>query len=227
MRALWRETLVAVLITIVGGVAAYLLVRGDPSWFYAIVPDDLAQGRGPGASAPELRAAIEGTGADIGFATQLFIHNSQVALMCFALGFAFGVPTVLMLLYNGCTLGGFIAVYAAKGMGWEFVAWVSIHGTTELFAIALAGAAGLRIGMATAFPGDRTRFASAVRAGRTAALVMLGAVFMLGLAGLIEGIGRQLVQHAPLRAAIGGGALLAWLVYFYAPRAPAEADDHG
>jgi hypothetical protein len=53
------------------------------------------------------------------FATMLFTHNSQVSLMCFALGFAFGVPTVMLLLYNGCMLGAFLAIYVTKGLGWK------------------------------------------------------------------------------------------------------------
>ena len=41
---------------------------------------------------------------------------------------------------------------------------LSIHGTTELFAIFLAGAAGFRIGTAIAFPGESTRMDAAVAA---------------------------------------------------------------
>jgi uncharacterized membrane protein SpoIIM required for sporulation len=215
-----RETLVAVAVMLIGAVAAYLMVRADPLWFHAIVPEDLAGGRGPNSSAEELRRVLYSTdGSMLGvFATMLFTHNSQIALMSFALGFAFGVPTILLLLYNGCILGAFMAIHVQKGLGLGMAAWLSIHGTTEMFAIGLAGAAGLHIGMAVAFPGDRSRTTAAVAAGRTAALVMLGVVVMLGIAGLLEGIGRQVIRSDTLRAAIGIAALLGWLVYFYNPR---------
>lgn len=216
IRAIGRETLVAVLLTMVGALAAYLMVIRDPAWFHAIVPADLAGGRGPHASAEELRAVLyHSEGALAVFAAMLFTHNAQVSLMCFALGFAFGVPTVLLLLYNGCILGAFLAIYVSKGLGLQLTAWLSIHGTTELFAIALAGAAGLHIGMAVAFPGRAARADAAVKAGRTAAIAMLGVVVMLGVAGLLEGVGRQIVQSDVARAAIGGVALLGWLLYFY------------
>jgi uncharacterized membrane protein SpoIIM required for sporulation len=216
IRAIGRETLVAVLLTAVGALAAYLMVIRDPAWFHAIVPVDLAGGRGPQASAEELRAVLyHSEGALAVFAAMLFTHNAQVSLMCFALGFAFGVPTVLLLLYNGCILGAFLAIYVSKGLGLQLTAWLSIHGTTELFAIALAGAAGLHIGMAVAFPGRASRGDAAVKAGRTAAIVMLGVVVMLGVAGLLEGVGRQVVQSDMARAAIGGVALFGWLLYFY------------
>ena len=87
------------------------------------------------------------------FATFLFTHNAQIAIFAFALGFACAVPTVLLILYNGLMLGAFFALFAAKGLGPNVAGWLMIHGTTEIFAICISGAAGIRIGMAIAFPG--------------------------------------------------------------------------
>ena len=75
-----------------------------------------------------------------GFAAYLFTHNTQVAILAFALGFAFAVPSVLLILMNGCMLGAIFQIYMAKGLGFELGGWLSIHATTEMFAIALAGA---------------------------------------------------------------------------------------
>jgi uncharacterized membrane protein SpoIIM required for sporulation len=91
-----------------------------------------------------------------------------------------------------------------------------IHGTTEIFAICISGAAGIRIGMAVAFPGARSRVDSAALAGRTAATAMGGTVLMLAVAGLLEGVGRQVVDDDSLRMLIGAAMLVAWLAYFYA-----------
>lgn len=216
VREVWRETIVALVMLLVGGIATYLLVRSDPSWFFAIVPDDFAGGRDPSATVDTLRETLYGSGDGLGFfATFLFAHNVSVAIQCFAFGFAFAVATLLKLVENGCMLGAFFAVFVPKGLGWQFAAWLAIHGTTELFAIALAGAAGIRIGLAIAFPGRKTRFASAIAAGGTSAMVMLGVAVMLAVAGVLEGVGRQIITSDWVRVAIGGGALLGWLVYFY------------
>ena len=218
VRALWRETLFCVILTFGAAIVAYLLIRGDPAWFYSIIPEGLAQGRNPSASAEELRATLypdqkQWLGV---FATFLFTHNSQVAIFAFALGFAFAVPTVLLILYNGLMLGAFFAVFEAKGLGPNLAAWLMIHGTTEIFAICISGAAGIRIGMAVAFPGRLSRMDSVVRAGRTAATAMIGTVIMLAVAGLLEGVGRQTILDDSLRGLIGSAAIAAWLVYFYA-----------
>jgi uncharacterized membrane protein SpoIIM required for sporulation len=220
VQAIWRETLVCVLLTVAATVAAFLLVRSDPSWFFGIIPEALAQGRDPSASAASLKATLYDKHDDMlaTFAAALFTHNSQIAIMSFALGFAFCVPTILLIAYNGLMLGAFLAVFAAKGLAWNMAGWLMIHGTTELFAINIAGAAGLRIGTAIAFPGRESRTEAAVKAGRTAAVAMAGTVIMLAVAGLLEGIGRQTVTDDMTRFGIGSAMLAGWLLYFYLPR---------
>lgn len=219
MRSMWRETVFCVVLMAAAAVLAFLLVRHDPSWFYSIIPDGLGQGRDPSADARFLRESLYDSQnrSWLGvFATFLFTHNAQMAIFAFALGFAFGMPTILLILYNGLSLGAMIAVFSEKQLGGNFAAWLTIHGTTELLAICIAGGAGLRIGTAIAFPGRWSRMDNIVNAGRTAATGMIGVVIMLAIAGLLEGIGRQLVQSDVLRVTIGAGALIIWVFYFYA-----------
>jgi uncharacterized membrane protein SpoIIM required for sporulation len=227
VRSLWRETLFCVVMTFGAAVLAYLLVRNDPSWFYSIIPEGLAAGRDPSASADFLRSTLYDQDKDwLGvFATFLFTHNSQIAIFAFALGFAFAVPTVLLILYNGLMLGAVFAVFAAKGLAPNLIGWLMIHGTTEIFAICISGAAGIRIGLAIAFPGRSSRMDSVVAAGRVAGLAMAGAILMLAVAGLLEGIGRQTVVSDSMRMLIGAAMLAGWVSYFYAW--PARTSGHG
>jgi len=220
VQTLWRETIVAALLGIAGAIVGYLLVRGDPSWFYGIVGNDMAAGRDPSASAQALRATLYDRHENMlaTFATFLFTHNAQISIFAFALGFAFAVPTIMLLVYNGLMLGAMLAVFVPKGLGVGFTGWLFIHGTTELFAITLSGAAGMRIGTAIAFPGRETRTDAAMRAGRSAAVAMGGTIAMLAVAGLLEGIGRQTVVSDGARYVIGTAMLIGWLTYFYFPR---------
>jgi uncharacterized membrane protein SpoIIM required for sporulation len=217
VRSLWRETLFCVALTAGAALLAFLLIRSDPTWFYSIIPQGLAEGRDPTTSTAALRSTLYSSDHDwlAVFATFLFTHNSQIAIFAFALGFAFGIPTVLLILYNGLMLGAFFAIFAAKGLGPNVAGWLMIHGTTEIFAICISGAAGIRIGLAMAFPGRASRMDSVVEAGRTAATAMAGAVIMLAVAGLLEGIGRQTILSDSLRMLIGSAVLAGWLAYFY------------
>jgi uncharacterized membrane protein SpoIIM required for sporulation len=226
MRGLWKETLVALAILAASTVAGYFLVSSEPDWYGSFVPQALAGGRDFSASAETLRGTLydppsaeEPLGV---FATYLFTHNSQVAIFCFALGFAFAVPTVLLLLYHGGMLGAFFALFASHDLGFELGGWLIIHGSTELFAIVLAGAAGLRIGWSVVFPGGATRLDAAAAAGREAATAMVGVVLMLLVAGLLEGFGRQLIRDDTARYAIGISMLLLWCLYYYRPRRRAD-----
>jgi uncharacterized membrane protein SpoIIM required for sporulation len=217
VRALWPEIRVATLLTILSAIAAYALVRSEPGWFGALMSPEMASGRDLNASTEFLRKSLYDKPEDGGlevFAAYLFTHNAQVSFLCFALGFALGIPTLILLVQNGALLGAMFAVYAPHGLTPGLFGWLMIHGSTELSAIVLAAAAGLRIGRAIAFPGERGRVAAAGAAGRTAATVMLGVVLMLLVAGLLEGFARQLVTSDSARYAIAGAMFALWVGYF-------------
>lgn len=225
VRAVWKETLIIALVIILGALTSYALVASNPEWYYNFVPEEMSGGRDPHATVEFLRSTL-GHGKSGGdqesglhvFATYLFTHNSQVSIMSFALGFAFGIPTMMLEYYQGIGLGAMLALFSGKGLGVDFGGWLFIHGTTELFAAALSGAAGLRIGTAVVFPGARGRLEAAADAGRTAGKVMVGVILMLFVAGLLEGFGRQLITSTGVRYGIGTMMLLFWLAYYYIPR---------
>lgn len=218
VRAIWLDILIILAVMVAGAIVGYLLVDQDNDWFYSLIPAELAGERVPGASADTLRETLggnEGGQQSMSvFAASLFSNNAKVAIYAFALGFAFGIPSVLLVVHNLALLGAIFWVFAKAGLGVEFAAWLSIHGTTELLAIGLAGAAGLHIGRAMAFPGGRTYLAALQHAGLTSAVVMTGVVLMLVLAGLLEGFARQLVTDTALRYGVGYGLLTFWALYF-------------
>ena len=218
VRALWLDILIALAVMVAGAVVGWLLVAGDPEWYYSLA-GGFADTRVPGASREVLAATLFGheeRGGMSAFAAYLFNNNAQVSILAFALGFAFGIPSLMLLIQNMGTLGAMLWLFNGQGLLVDFVAWLSIHGTTELFAILLAGAAGLHIGRAMAFPGGRSVVVAAAEAGRRASTVMAGVVMMLVVAAVLEGYARQLVDTTPSRFAIGGFMLVFWLVYFFA-----------
>ena len=214
-------TLLAFLCLFGGALLAFFLTLNDPEWYWTFHGG--WDPRNPNASYEELRATLYEERRDIvdmlgAFAAQLFSHNSGIAIFAFALGFAFGAPTAILLIYNGVYIGSFYAVFWNKGLAYELNGWLFIHGVTELFAVILAGAAGFMIGGAVAFPGRKSRMQSMREAGDKAAMVIIGAVIMLFLAALLEGFGRQLITNDLVRYLIAGTSLVLWLSYFYLPR---------
>ena len=150
------------------------------------------------------------------FATFLFTHNAAIGILAFALGFALGVPVILLMFYNGLSIGAFAALYESRGLSSEFWAWLSIHGTTELMAVVICGGAGLLLGSSLAFPGRHSRLENLKRNGRFAGEIAIGAVALFFVAGLLEGLGRQLILDSTQRYLVAATALIWWTLYFIA-----------
>ena len=218
VRAIWPELLVALTLMVAGAVVGWLLCASDPQWYYSLVPGQFLDVRQPGASREALMGTLFGNQDQPQLsvmAAYLFNNNAGVAITCFALGFAFGVPPLLLLIQNTTPLGAMLWLFNGQGLTLDFIGWLSIHGTTELFAILLAGAAGLHIGRSMAFPGDLSVLDAAAKAGQRASVVMAGVLIMMAVAGLLEGFGRQLIDNTPARMTVGYTILAFWIAYFF------------
>lgn len=217
MRRSWTFILLGFLCMFLGALVGYLLYFESADWFYVFVPGSLADGRGPDASTAYLRGVIydedpstEGLG---GFATYLFSHNTRVAIFVFGLGVFACAPAILLTIYNGLLLGAFFALHVDRGLGWDIGGWLSIHGVTELSAICIACAGGIKLGTGVLFPGERRRSEALRHEGRDALKLAMVAAVMLVAAALLEGFGRQLIQSMEARYVIGWGIGLLWLAW--------------
>jgi len=221
VREIWPDLLVALAVMVAGTVVGWLLVASDQEWYYSLVPGQFADTRVPGATREVLLSTLFGNQDKDGlsmFAAYLFSNNAQVSILAFALGFAFGIPSLMLLVQNTGTLGAMLWLYHGQGLTLDFVAWLAVHGTTELFAILLAGGAGLHIGRSMAFPGDKPVMQATAEAGRRAAQVMAGVVLMLVVAAMLEGFARQLINNTQGRLTVGMFMLAFWCAYFFAFR---------
>jgi uncharacterized membrane protein SpoIIM required for sporulation len=218
VRASGTALLIGFLAMVLGALTGFALYGQDVAWFYTFMPPDLADGRTPAASAETLRRTLYDGGSHAGdalgaFAAMLFSHNTQIAILTFALGVFWAAPSFILTFYNGLILGAFFAMFHDKGLGWDLFAWLSIHGVTELSAICIACAGGARLGLAVLLPGDLTRAESLRRQGRPAVMLMILAALMLLVAGLVEGFLRQIITDPAARLAIGWGLGALWLAW--------------
>jgi uncharacterized membrane protein SpoIIM required for sporulation len=227
VRRMAPELGLSTLIFALGVGVSFTLVAQDPGWYDAFVSPDLAGGRDPSAKTEELREVLYGGGEHLTtFASFLFTHNAQIGIVAFALGFAAGVPTVLLVFTNGLMLGAFIQLYASRGLLFELMGWLLPHGVPEIGAILLCGAAGMHIGRGLLLPGEHSVRDAMVAAGRRASIVVLGCVLLFAVAGVIEGVFRQSVMNDGARyllAAFNALWFFGWL--FVAGRGPAAGAD--
>jgi uncharacterized membrane protein SpoIIM required for sporulation len=212
----WRYHLASALVLVAGAFLAYHACTHDVLAAYALLPP--GDPRQPGATQEQLLEVLRGGrehggGYKSAFASFLFTHNLQVGLISMGLGVLAGVPTVLLLLYNGMMLGAFVALHVQAGIGLEMWAWILPHGITELSAIVLCGGVGLMLGRAAVSPGLKTRAQSLVDAGSEAARTAVGIAGMLLIAAFIESFVRQ--SHLSTAARLTFAALTAvfWSLY--------------
>lgn len=122
----------------------------------------------------------------VGFYIQ---HNTGIGLTCFAAG-PLILPGLWTTAYNGTVLGtvfGYMARPGTEG-GDNLLHFVTAHGAFELTAIALAAAAGLRIGTGWLFTGGLSRIASLRVQARRAIPIMSASGVLFVLAAFTEGL---------------------------------------
>jgi uncharacterized membrane protein SpoIIM required for sporulation len=118
---------------------------------------------------------------------EIMKNNIQVGMMCFVFGITCSVMTVFVLVRNGIMLGSFQYFFFAKGLGWQSVLVIWIHGTLEISAIILSGFAGFILGNSILFPGTYSRGASLKRGAVSSAKVMFGIIPLFVIAAILEG----------------------------------------
>jgi uncharacterized membrane protein SpoIIM required for sporulation len=199
-----------------GALLAYYLSTTDVMAAYALsMPGDPRQ---PGATREQLEEVLrggrdDGGGLKFAFASFLFQHNFKVGLVAMALGVLAGVPTILLMIYNGMILGWFVAVHYQAGITWEMWAWILPHGVTEIGAIVLCGGVGLMLGRAVVRPGELSRGDSLRRAGLEAGRTAVGVGLMLVAAAIIESFLRQSHLSTAARLWFAAGSAVFWGLY--------------
>ncbi len=155
------------------------------------------------------------------------LNNLMVALGAFVMGAFFGVGTLGVLLHNGIMLGAFQYFFVEKLLFQDSFLTIWMHGTFEIAAIILAGAAGLTLGRGLAFPGTYTRRRAFRLAARRGGGIMVGTVPLFVVAGFTEGF---VTRYTDLPDLLRGSFILicfAWVAFYYVyyPRWVARRSD--
>lgn len=146
----------------------------------------------------------------------ILLNNVRVAFLAFVAGIAAGVPTLLLLIYNGSIVGALGAGYQVAGKADVFWALIVPHGVLELTAIAIAAGAGLRMGWALIDPGDRPRSRALSEESADAVMVVVGVVPAFVIAALIEGfVTGQSAFPKPVQVGIGVVVGVAYLLFLF------------
>ena len=126
----------------------------------------------------------------------IMINNIRVSFIFFASGIFCGIPTMYKLAETGAMVGIFDQLFASKGLGLSFWLVVFVHGTLEITAIILAGAAGFILGKSFLFPGTKKRIVAFREAAKDGVKIMIGIFPVFTIAAFFEGLFTRLYNDA-------------------------------
>lgn len=147
--------------------------------------------------------------------TGIAFNNIYVSFLAFSLGFLFSIGTFWVLFQNGVMVGVFLAFFHTRGLTLEAWPVIYIHGTLELSAIVIAGAAGILMGNSMLFPGTFTRAQSLQRAAKHGIKIMVGLVPVFLLAAFLESYVTRLTDMPLWGKLVIIGLSLAFILGYY------------
>lgn len=145
----------------------------------------------------------------------IMVNNIAVALRMFASGILFGIPCLYDLAQTGIMVGVFDQIFAEKGLGVDFWLVVFVHGTLEISAIILAGAAGVILGKSYLFPGTARRIDSFKQGAKDGVKIIIGLLPVFALAAFFEGFITRLYNDISVLTTIICAASVVFIVWYF------------
>ncbi|WP_438299610.1 stage II sporulation protein M [Pseudomonas sp. NMS19W] len=217
VRAEWRFVLAAGLLFFGSLIGFGLLVYLFPELVYNLIPADQVremQSMYDPAAGHLGRSAERAASEDWVMFGYYIMHNIGIAFQTFASGLLLGVGSAFFLFYNGLMIGTVAGHLSEIGYGQTFWSFVIGHGAFELTAIALAGAAGLKLGWALIAPGRLTRGEALRHAARQSVLLICGVMLFLLIAAFIEAYWSSRTGVTPQsKYLVGAGLWLCVAIY--------------
>lgn len=143
------------------------------------------------------------------------VNNIYVSFVAFAMGLLTSFGTGFILFQNGVMLGAFQTFFAQYGLLGQSALAIWLHGTLEISAIIVAGAAGLAMGNGWLFPGTYSRLYAFRRGAKRGLKIVIGTIPLFVMAGFIESFfTRHTGWPTGLRLAIILLSL-AFIIYYY------------
>ena len=152
---------------------------------------------------------------------QIGANNIFVSLYTFVLGIILSLGTIVSLIRNGIMLGSFEYFFFSKGLGWQSVLVIWIHGTLEISAIVLAGGAGLILGNSILFPKTFSRAVSIANGAKDGLKIVMGLIPIFVVAAFFESF---VTRHTDMPMVLSifiltaSASFIIWYVIIYPSR---------
>lgn len=209
-----RELLISFVIFTISIFIGVLSTANDPNFVRLILGNSYVDMSLENIANGEPMAVYNGS-SEVPMFLGITLNNIMVSFYCFAMGILTSFGTGYILFSNGVMVGAFQTFFYQHGLLWESSLAIFLHGTLELWAIIVAGAAGLALGNGWLFPGTYSRLESFRRGAKRGLKIIVGTVPVFIMAGFIEGF---VTRHTDLPTALRLGFILvslAFILFYY------------
>jgi len=181
-----RDFLVAFLIFLASFLIGVLSSAMDPEFAEVILGNDYVEMTRENITSGDPMAVYKQKG-ELGMSVGIAGNNLFVAFLTFVLGIFFTIGSIVIMVSNGVMVGAFQYFFIEQDLFWESFLTIWIHGTLEISAIIIAGAAGITMGKGIVFPGSYSRAKSFQKSARRGLKIMIGIIPIFLLAAFFEG----------------------------------------
>ena len=158
---------------------------------------------------------VYGNSSELPMFVGITLNNVMVSFNIFIFGLFTSLAVGLFLFYNGVMVGAFLTMFYQHNLLGEAMLAIWLHGTLEIWAIVVAGGAGIALGNGWLFPGTYSRGASFRHGAKKSVKIIIGTIPVFVVAGFIEGF---ITRHTHLPNYIRLSIILlslAFIVYYY------------
>ncbi|APY09704.1 hypothetical protein BWZ20_13615 [Winogradskyella sp. J14-2] len=159
--------------------------------------------------------AIYKSGSNWGSFIGITLNNLYVGIQAFLYGVFAGLGTVYVMLHNFIMVGSFQYFFYQEGVLWESVRGIWIHGSMEIFAIVIEGAAGLILGASILFPKTYSRIISFKMGVKNGVKILISTFPFTIAAGFLEGYVTRYSNTMPNWLSVGIILSTLSLISFY------------
>jgi uncharacterized membrane protein SpoIIM required for sporulation len=210
-----RELLLSFAIFVVALLIGLVSARHDPTFVRIILGDQYVDMTLENIERGEPMAVYGSMQKDFMF-LGITTNNIRVSLLAFAAGLFFTLGTGYILFVNGVMVGAFQWFFHEHGVLRESLLTIWVHGTLEISAIIIAGAAGITLGNSFLFPGTYTRGESFRRGAKRGLKVVVGLLPVFIVAGFLESyVTRHALDMHPAVALSIIAASLLFLIHYF------------
>ncbi len=159
--------------------------------------------------------AVYGNYDEMPMFLMITFNNIEVSFRTFVAGIFSGLGTGLILFYNGVMVGAFQTFFFQHNVGIESMLSIWLHGTFEISAIIIAGAAGFALGNGWLFPGTYSRGYAFRQGAKRGIKIIVGLIPVFIMAGFIESF---LTRHTEFPTFLRLSIILfsfACVIYYY------------